>query len=47
LPGYDMITYPGLAISFIAEFSLSLWLLIIGVKEPKSAIAEKNEEEMV
>jgi len=40
LPGYDMITYPGLAISFIAEFSLSLWLLIMGVKEPKTAIAE-------
>ncbi|HEY5556264.1 DUF4386 domain-containing protein [Acetobacterium sp.] len=32
LPGYDIITYPGLAISFIAEFSLSLWLLIKGVK---------------
>jgi len=33
LPGYDIITYPGLAIGFIAEFSLSLWLIFIGVKE--------------
>jgi hypothetical protein len=39
LPGYDIITYPGLAIGFIAEFSLSLWLLIKGVKEQKPAIA--------
>jgi len=38
LPGYDIITYPGLAISFIAEFSLSLWLLIKGVKEQKPSI---------
>lgn len=33
LPEYDIITYPGLAISFIAEFSLSLWLIIKRVKE--------------
>ena len=33
LPGKDIITYPGLAISIIAEFSLSLWLLIMGVKK--------------
>jgi len=30
-PGYEVITYPGLVASFIAEFSLSLWLLIKGV----------------
>jgi hypothetical protein len=35
LPGYDIITYPGLAISFIAEFSLSLWLIIKRVKDQK------------
>ena len=34
LSGYDIITYPGLAISFIAELSLVLWLLIMGVKKP-------------
>jgi len=34
LPGYEIITYPGFAIGFAAEFSLSLWLLIMGVKEP-------------
>ena len=39
LPGYDIIAYPGLAISIIAEFSLSLWLIIMGVKEQKPAIA--------
>jgi hypothetical protein len=39
LPGYDIITYPGLAIGFIAEFSLGLWLLIKGVKEQKPVIA--------
>jgi hypothetical protein len=32
LPGYDAITYPGLAVSFIAEVSLTLWLLVKGVK---------------
>lgn len=42
LLGYDIITYPGLAISFIAEFSLSLWLLIKGVNEQKSAIDGRN-----
>jgi hypothetical protein len=41
LPGYDIIIYPGLAISFIAEFSLSLWLIIKGVNEQKPAIAEE------
>jgi hypothetical protein len=30
-PGYDVINYPGLIISFIAELSLALWLLIKGV----------------
>jgi len=28
LPGFDIITYPGLVVSFVAEFSLSLWLII-------------------
>jgi hypothetical protein len=35
LPGYDVVSYPGLAISFIAEISLTLWLLIKGVKDQK------------
>ena len=35
LSGYDVISYPGLAISFIAEISLTLWLLIKGVKDQK------------
>jgi len=32
LPDYRAITYPGLAVSFIAEFGLALWLLVKGVK---------------
>ena len=34
-PGYALLSYPGLAVSFIAEISLSLWLLIKGVKDQK------------
>jgi hypothetical protein len=37
-PGYELITYPGLAISFVAELSLSLWLLIKGVQDQKPAL---------
>ena len=33
LPGLDVISYPGLVVSFIAEFSLTLWLLVKGVKD--------------
>ena len=33
LPGYGILAYPGNVISFIAEISLTLWLLIMGVKE--------------
>ena len=39
-PGYDAITYPGFAVGFIAEVSLCLWLLIVGVKDQKSALDE-------
>jgi hypothetical protein len=35
LPGYGILAYPGNAISFIAEISLMLWLLIMGAKEQK------------
>jgi hypothetical protein len=35
LPGYGILAYPGNVISFIAEISLTMWLLIIGVKEQK------------
>jgi len=34
-PDFATIAYPCLVISFIAEFSLSLWLLIKGVKDQK------------
>jgi Domain of unknown function (DUF4386) len=32
-PGYGILSYPGLAASFVAEASLTLWLLIMGVKD--------------
>ena len=35
LPGYEVISYPSSAVGFIAEISLSLWLLIKGVKDQK------------
>ncbi len=34
LPAYPAISYPGLAESFVAEFGLSLWLLVRAVKQP-------------
>jgi hypothetical protein len=40
-PSDDVITYPGLVASFIAEISLSLWLLIKGVKDQKPALLDK------
>ncbi len=39
LPGYPAILYPCMAVSFIAELSLALWLLIMGAKDQKPALA--------
>ncbi len=39
LPGYEVIAYPCWVISFIAEVSLTLWLLIMGAKDQKPALA--------
>ena len=38
LPDYGAITYPGLAVSFIAEVGLALWLLVKGVKVVDSGV---------
>jgi hypothetical protein len=35
LPGYGILAYPGNVISFVAEISITLWLLIMAVKEQK------------
>jgi hypothetical protein len=35
LPDYGILAYPGNVISFIAEISLTLWLLIMAVKEQR------------
>jgi hypothetical protein len=39
LPAYPAISYPGLALSFIAEVGLGLWLLVKGVKDVNSGIS--------
>jgi hypothetical protein len=39
LPDYPAIRYPGLAVSFIAEVGLALWLLLKGVKAVESDLA--------
>ena len=39
-PGFDAITYISYPLGFIAEFGLSLWLLIMGVKDQKQARVE-------
>ncbi|MHC1787801.1 MAG: DUF4386 domain-containing protein [Christensenellales bacterium] len=44
LPGLGMISYPGYAISLIAEFSLSLWLIFKGVKQKGPALAAQEGE---
>jgi Domain of unknown function (DUF4386) len=32
LPSYPLLSYPALAVSFIAEFGLALWLVVMSVK---------------
>jgi hypothetical protein len=39
-PGYGVIAYPCWALGFIAEVSLTLWLLIKGVKNQKPTLAD-------
>jgi hypothetical protein len=40
LPGYVVISYPCIVVSFIAEFGLTLWLLIMGAKDQKPTLAD-------
>jgi hypothetical protein len=39
-PGYGVISYLSFAVGFIGEFSLMLWLLIMGAKDQKPASIE-------
>jgi hypothetical protein len=39
-PDYEAISYLSFAVGFVGEFSLTLWLLIKGVKEQKLVLAE-------
>jgi len=43
LPGCEVISYPCWVIGFIAEVSLTLWLLIKGVKDQKPALADGHK----
>jgi hypothetical protein len=43
-PGYVVITYLSSAVGFIGEFSLMLWLLIMGAKDQKPALVEVGRE---
>lgn len=45
LPTHHNIAYPGLVVSFVAEFGLSLWLLVKGVKVVDSAATSRAEPE--
>ena len=42
LPGYEVISYPCMVVSFIAELSLTLWLLIMGAKDQKPVLIEAS-----
>jgi len=44
LPGYPAIHYPGLAVSFIAELGLALWLLVKGVRVVDSGAGLPGEK---
>jgi hypothetical protein len=44
LPAYNAIHYPGLALSFVAELGLGLWLLVMGVKVVDSGAGLPGEK---
>jgi Domain of unknown function (DUF4386) len=39
-PAYEGITYPGLAVAMVAEFSFAFWLLVKGAKEQQPLAAQ-------
>jgi hypothetical protein len=40
-PGFTAITYVSWPFGFIAEFGLTLWLLIMGAKDQKPAVSKR------
>lgn len=42
-PGFDAITFISWPLGFIAEFGLTLWLLIVGIKEQKPISVDGRE----
>ena len=47
LPAYNAIHYPGLVLSFLAEFGLGLWLLVKGVRVVDSGAGLPAEKRLV
>jgi len=47
LPDYNAIHYPGLVLSFLAEFGLGLWLLVKGVRVVDSGAGLPAEKRLV
>jgi hypothetical protein len=47
LPDYHAIIYPGLAVSFVAEVGLALWLLVKGVKVADSGAGRPTRSERI
>jgi hypothetical protein len=45
-PGFTAITYVTYPLGFISEFGLTLWLLVVGVREQKPAAADVQTMEM-
>jgi hypothetical protein len=45
LPGYAAISYPSSAVGFIAELSLTFWLLIKGVQYQKPTLADGQKSQ--
>ena len=46
LPDYNALHYPGLALSFVAELGLALWLLVKGVKAVDSVASLPGEKRL-
>jgi hypothetical protein len=44
LPSYPAISYPGFAVSFLAEVGLTLWLLIMGAKDQKQGLVDGQRQ---
>jgi hypothetical protein len=46
LPAYPMISYPAWVIGFVAEFGLTLWLLVKGATMADAAVAQPSSSQL-